>query len=277
MKQKLFFLGMVVVLASCKSYQMSTVSSVSTPQNDSTGVISVVNDSLAISYNFSGKNAPLHVEILNKLDEPLYISWEKSALIIEDQAYSFVNDVLKITGEASSTTYDYNRIFRDLNNTKYTDGSFDANVKLSKNESFIPPHSKVTRTIYALNLEKVAKVDKAGFKPTYVNLSDGTGQIRASVMEFSKENSPLQFKSYMTLYTVKNNQPHLFNHQQDFFISSVVRSSANPKNVFEFYKNPGNVIVSSKTTGYGKVMTGVAVAGVVVGASALSDTESRER
>ena len=47
------------------------------------------NDTVRISYRFWGENAPVTITIYNKLDEPLYVDWGRSALIIDDVATTY--------------------------------------------------------------------------------------------------------------------------------------------------------------------------------------------
>ena len=263
MKNIIFLFALGAIITSCKSYQLNTVSSLNAQKNDSTGVFNVVNDSVSISYNFSGENSPVSVEVFNKLNEPMYINWERSALIIADKAYSFVDDNLKITGETYSSTFELDR--RD--HFSSSSGTINANIKLSKNESFLPPHSKTSRTIFVINKVGVNQIDKSLFKKEILNDVDGIYEVYTKTASFSPENSPLKFKSYITLYTMKNNEPRYFSYQNDFFISAVTKMRQDPNNTNEYGNYPGNVMITSKTNGFGKTMALVAVAGVVGGAA----------
>jgi len=271
MKNLIVFLAAITLLLSCKSYQMSTVSSLHTKKNDSTGVFNVENDSLIISYDFVGDNMPLNVEVFNKLNTPLYINWERSALIVEDKAYSYVDDQVYITGQTSGNSYNW----ANRRNSFYENsGTINEVAKLSKNESFIPPHSKVTRSLYVLDRLALDNIQPADFKRVSLALADGNGSIRSKEATFSAKNSPLKFKSYLTFYTLVNNQPQIFSSQQDFFVSSVTKSGINPKNLIEYYNSPGNIIINSKTTAYGKTMEGVAVVGAIGAIGAIDASQN---
>lgn len=274
--KKIFIIPVfIILLSSCQSYLMSTISSHNLHKDDMTGIQSLENDSLIISYNFSGENSPLQIEVYNKLNEPLFVNWEHSALIIADKAYSFVNNDLKL--EATSST------IPDIINTPnndYTSSTISGTIKVSTKEGFVPPKSKISRKIYILNSIPLPKVDKSAFKPATFNFSDGTGSVYAKEAVFTEQNSPLKFKSYLTFFTLQNNIPHTFNYQQDFFVSTVTKSATNPKRLIEFSSGQANVIVKTKTTGYGKVMTGVAVVGAlgIVGATdAALDKNNRNK
>lgn len=266
MKKIALFLVVIAGLSSCRSYQMNTLSSSNTRKIDSTGVFNLENDSLIISYNFTGDHSPVNVEVYNKLNEPVYVNWERSSLIVSDKAYSYADDEIKIDGSASGISTQYGR-----KGLVFTDGTISATAKLSKNESFIPPHAKIDRTTNILAQVGIAEIDPALFqkkKMTYIN---GEGQVNIKEADFSAENSPLKFKSYLTLYTLKDNQPKFFALQQDFFVSSVVKSAADPKNLIEYNNSPGNVILNAKTTGYGKT---AAIVGLVTAAGALGAADA---
>lgn len=262
MKKLVLFFCISSALFSCRSYQISTVSSSNTRKTDSTGIFSLENDSILISYNFIGDNSPVNVEIFNKLSEPVYVNWERSSVIIGDRAYSYVDDEIKINGSTSGSSLRYDR-----SGDSFSNGTISATAKLSKNESFIPPHSKIRRTTNILNKVGMAEIDPSLFKKSKLNYLSGEGQINSREANFTAEDSPFKFKSYITLYTLKDNQPKAFAFQQDFFISNVTKVLTDPKDLIEYSNSPGNVILNAKTTGYGKTM---AVVGLVTAVGALS-------
>ena len=78
------------VLVSCSTYQVNVLSSTNTTKDDKTGVFNFENDSVKITYSFYGNNAPVSIQVFNKLDKPLYIDWQRSAAIIGDNAVSYM-------------------------------------------------------------------------------------------------------------------------------------------------------------------------------------------
>ena len=59
-------------------------------------------------YNFNGINAPINITIQNKLQVPVYIDWQRSALIVNDKAISYVPGELKINGGFHGGSYNPN-------------------------------------------------------------------------------------------------------------------------------------------------------------------------
>ena len=79
--------GMLLSLSSCSSYYYSTLAS-----NDRSGRYDVNkdfvidNDSVCIIYNFHGEDGPVLVTVQNKMDEPLFVDWQRSALTVRQPA-----------------------------------------------------------------------------------------------------------------------------------------------------------------------------------------------
>ena len=259
MKKTVLILSAIIFLSSCKSYLLSTVSAPNTKLDQSTGALTMQNDSLAITYNFSGEGSLLNIDVQNKLNEPLYVNWEKSAIIVNTKAYSLVDDKLKIKGETSSSSSDFF-------NTGITssNGRISGIVQLSKNESFIPPNSRINKVTDILSTIESSKIPDSAYHKVILNDTE-TGVINGKQSEFTPENSPLAFKTYLTLYTVKDNTQKFFSNQQDFYVSKVLKTSVNPKNIENFNTLPGNVMILSKSTGYGTAVTVLALSAVVVG------------
>lgn len=258
MKKLFILLGTALLFASCKTYVVSTVASSNADRDAQTGRYVLSNDTLDLNFSFAGEGMPLTVEINNKLPEPLYVDWTRSAMVIQDKAYSFVNDEIKIAGDVSSSTY-------KSRNVPYSDtyGNINATAQFSKNESFIPPHAKVSRTVYVLNTIKPTPVDKSKFEKDVMNKVNGSA-VYTKNARFSKEESPLQFRSHLTFFTVNNEQRKSFAHENSFYVSAITKTAVNPAKL-DFASNRENIIVDDKVTGFAKVMTGVAVVGAVGG------------
>ncbi len=80
-----------VLLSSCSStfYYSSLNTANEYVEKVDNGDFLIETDSLWIAYCFKGPGAPMQITVFNKLDEPLYVDWERSALIIDDKAFSY--------------------------------------------------------------------------------------------------------------------------------------------------------------------------------------------
>ena len=93
-------LSLLFSLNACSSYYYSMLSS-------DKGIVGVneyndfvqENDSVRIIYNFYGEDAPVRITVFNKLDEPMYIDWQRSSLIIGDKAVSYYKEVMPVQGD----------------------------------------------------------------------------------------------------------------------------------------------------------------------------------
>ncbi len=83
MRQFIPLTSIVFLFTGCTTYQYMTVSGKNIRQNERQEFV-VENDSIRVKYNFSGEDAPVNVEVTNKLDRPVYVDWSRSALIIND-------------------------------------------------------------------------------------------------------------------------------------------------------------------------------------------------
>src|SRR5262245_26745583 len=91
---------------SCASttYQYSTISSPDLVKNDRNEFV-VENDSLKLVYSFNGKNGPVHITIQNKLTVPVYIDWQRSAIIVRDKFKPYATSEMKIQGSYDGSTF----------------------------------------------------------------------------------------------------------------------------------------------------------------------------
>lgn len=261
----MYLLLLAGVTVSCKSYMVSTIATeTKTPLNPQNAFL-VENDSLRITYDFSGTDAPLKIGIYNKLKEPVYINWNNSALIIRDKAYSFTESNILINGSTSSAQY------RDRTPVKYTTGTIQGSAILPVNENFIPPSSEITKEINLLGSVEFTDFPKTEYKKTAVNLHDGSGVLQLKKADFQPDNSPLKFRSYITLHTLKQGIPQTFSSTGSFYIASITKTNANPGKISEFHGKPGNIMVTSNISAAGKALAGVAIVGTVGGLAVANE------
>lgn len=258
--KKLFFLfGIAATLSSCSRYYVSTLESPNTTKVDSTGVFKFENDSLAVTYNFHGEQAPISIEFYNKLNEPLYVNWKQSALIVGDKATSYSGDQITLSGNISG------RALESYYMPQYTyqESKLEGTASLPPTVSFIPPKSRITKLTLKLTGVDYKAIADSIYKKKLITMTDGYS-LRVREADFKYANSPLTFKSYLTLYTMHENTPKSFSLQQEFYVSNVTKSSINPKSMLHVDNKPGNVFYESESTAYGKTMAGVGVAALIL-------------
>lgn len=260
--KNVFILGsLICLLSACSKYQIHTLSSLKTPKNEQTGDFIIKNDTLQIGYKFNGENGPLEVQIENKLNEPLYVNWKKSALIVGDNAISYSGNKIDLKGEYIGSS-DRGGDFLDY---KIESGEITGIATIPENVSFIPPHAKISKKLLNVTSGLIALVNDS-LKSLRVFQLGGDPSYVVKIARFSRENSPLVFKSYITLYLEKDKNLQILPYENEFYISQSVLTGKKPKST-EFYKaNRSDVFYNYKPTGYGKTMAvagGVAILGVL--------------
>ncbi|MCX2452959.1 hypothetical protein OQX61_16905 [Pedobacter sp. PLR] len=268
MKKIMMLFSAALLLSSCSRYYVSSLESSTARKSEETGAFIFENDTLAVTYNFNGENAPISIEMYNKLNEPLYIDWQKSALIKGDKAVSFLGRTVSFKAGTSgySMNFSNDKAFNDLT---FYDAALKGSATLPEEISFIPPKSRISKTLLKLaEAHNYKSLADSVYKKSFISLNDRPG-IWAKAATFSPQNSPLSFKSYLTVYTEQENKRKNFSLVQDFYLSGLIKSFVNPKSMTLLEQKPGNIFYNSESTGYGKAMTGVAIGAiVVVGAAA---------
>jgi hypothetical protein len=218
MKKFLIIPIAALLLSSCGKYQMNTLSSLNTKQNTTTGVFELENDSVKILYSFAGHNIPIEINIYNKLNEPVFVDWERSALIMGDKSVTYADETIQINGVVSSTST--GRYFR------VSDAYVSGQITLPKNVAFVPPHTQINKTLSKISEHVISPINDSLFtKIKLASFYDPRG-IKAKLAKFNSDNSPLRFKSYLTLYTLNGNTPKFMVYQNDFYISQVIRTAS---------------------------------------------------
>lgn len=266
--KNVFILGSIIcLLSACSKYQIHTLSSLKTPKDEQTGDFIVKNDTLEIVYKFKGENGPLEVEIKNKLDEPLYVNWKKSALILGDQAISYSGNKIALDGKYSGSSDGL--FFRDY---QIQSGRITGTATVPEDIAFIPPHAKIDKKLLNVTAGFIS-LAKDSLKKLRVYQLEGEASYNVKIARFSRENSPLIFKSYITLYLEKDKNLQVLPYEQEFYVSQSIQTGRKPKTT-EFYKaNRSDIFYNFEPTGYGKTM---AVAGGVVLLGAMSATTTEQ-
>ncbi len=196
-------------------------------------------DSLRISYSFKGQDAPMKITIFNKMHKPLYVDWANSALVVNDIAYSY-SDNLNFSGNSISVG---------------KDDTADFITKIS-------PNRLVHCSTFHLNVsfDKIKK-----FKSRTMGDKDGKA-VSVENADFSPENTPLLFSSYLATYTSKDN-PIVY--QQDFYISNLIKTNKiSPRNLPEGLADRGDIFYVEKQANT-SFLEGLLGATLVVGAIAV--------
>lgn len=259
--------GLSMLFFSCSVYQLNTISSNTARWNETDGSFIQENDSLRIIYSFAGQNAPVSIEIHNKLNEPVTVDWQRSALVYNDSAISYAGNKAYIKGDINGSSYDWARNFST------TSANLSGSVTLPQYVDFIPPKSFIRRVPLELTNAFFENFADSFYRKIKVPSADADYKLNGKRALFTASNSPLVFSSYLTL-TYNNKDDNKIAYQQQFYISELLRLSAHPNNTTLMDKKRGDMFYVSQQTGYGKVSTGAVVA---IGAAAIVATNNNNR
>ncbi|MGV3706502.1 MAG: hypothetical protein ACO1NU_14100 [Arcticibacter sp.] len=252
-------------LSSCSTYYINTLSSTNMAKDETTGDFEFENDSLKISYRFAGEDAPVKVKVYNKLSTPVFVDWTKSALVFDGQAKGFIPEEIKFKGDISTSAW------RD-GNWSSAESTIRGSVQNQKSTSFIPPASGMETTIKSFEEGTFGALPESVFNEVDF-FSTLQGDLKVKVGRFDRSNSPMIFRTYLTLYTQDGQKNNTFSFDREFYVSKSVKTTGKPYTILEYNRDAGDVFYTSKLTGYGKTVMGVGVAAAVVGAAALAPTD----
>jgi hypothetical protein len=216
----------VLSITSCTTYYVSRVSSTNAVKNEQSGEFTIENDSIKVTYSFASLQAPVKVTVRNKLKIPLYVDWSKSALIFDEEATSYVPERTAFTANLDS---DDRKDSTQKSNNRYIRGR----ISTLTTNSFIPPNAKVeTKTIFLKSPAFQPLPNKALF-----NREDLPGfkkRIKVYSADFSRSNSPIVFRSYLTFYTSPDPAGKSFALDNEFYVAKSFRTSTAPSKFLDY-------------------------------------------
>ena len=155
------------------------------------------------------------------------------------------------------------------------ESTLQGTVQAQKQASFIPPNSGFETVIKSFDPAVFKNLSDSLYNEQDY-LSTSQGHIKVKAGNFDNSNSPLSFRTYLTLYTQDGTKNNVFQLDRDFYVSKSIKTSGRPQGFIEYSSPNAAVFYNSKRTGYGSTMTGMGVAAAVVGAAALSPDESQK-
>lgn len=227
----LLLLITIAGLSSCSRYQYMTLNSSQMTHNDKHQLV-FENDTVRITYDFGGKNAPVSVNIYNKTSQPLYVNWKKSALIRNEHSISYFDRNIYFSG--SSTTYGYhNRYFAAAGS------NFSGSMELQEGTDFIAPQSSFSKGLFTLSMSGPLAVEVPDSLPAkHSDYDYSNNMLKYRELKYDQDNSPIRFRSYL-MFTMGMNTPVEFSEVHDFYVSEAMDTKAAP-DMFNLYQQQGN-------------------------------------
>jgi hypothetical protein len=237
---RLIYLALILLaLSSCStSYQYLTLNSSEVQKNDKKEFI-WENDTMRLIYNFHGEGGPIAMTIYNKLDKPLFVNWQKSAIIRDSQAISLFNSKVQVTGSYHGNSIRWTRDFSS------TYGTSLSSFNVPEGMDMIPPGSYVTKNLQALVQPTPVYNTRFLEKTQPERATDfGGATYKYTRYAFEQSASPLQFRSYLTFVAGTNPQEFAVSHS--FYAQEVMLSAEVPE-YFGFYKPQGDQLFIKHT------------------------------
>ena len=231
MKQKYFLtvlsLVTIIMLTSCSTmYQVLEISSSDAKLEKDSYVFE--NSDLQINYNFWAQGGQVSFFIINKLDAPIYIDWDKSHFIYNGTSYEYWYDAEETNSFYSSASSASSYTFADamLNifggsaygNSQSTTSAYGRKVAVAASTKSkpkkiiqIPPKSLIIVSKFSIS--------KTAFYNCDFNIKH-TDLRTPNTKTFGKEDSPLAFRNYLT-YSAKETFEQNKTIDNEFYISSI--------------------------------------------------------
>jgi hypothetical protein len=222
-------------MTGCLQYQFATVSGNLTETARNEHVLE--NDTLIIKYVFGGANCPVTIYIQNKLGVPLYVDWKRSAVIVNNESFSYWNDVGAFQATASGFQEQW------TNSVSISHGDITGEITRNEPVSFIPPASFKERTPVVLNPDFITlKGSKADHRDVFTINQQPVSGLQ---YEYLREDSPFRYRSYLTVSTdqdFKNSQVY----ESEFWISDLFQTFVSPRLFYQEAQNRNKFYISNK-------------------------------
>lgn len=224
----LLFVSLTIV--GCSKYQYAVIASGSTV--DSVGRIINENDTLRISYAFSGLEGLARLRIYNKLDVPIYVRWDQSALVLDDQTMGHIKkNTLAINESVDDSKIRWHR--------KMSSSADSIKVTWEQSVTAIPPTSEIASEFIYLG-SKFFERTTAKMKAREHNKSV------VKYQNYSQTDSPFQFRSHLTIsFSPDFSSSKVIGN--NFWVSEVSVTGMKPKQMGP-YANRANVYYITKPT-----------------------------
>ena len=211
----LLSLGFILSFTSCTTYYYSQLHSNNIEvEKANDGQLVIETDTLSIAYCFYGENAPITISIFNKISRPLFIDWSKSAIVINNIATPYKDP------DIPGFYFDEFRQGGSFYDWKIKNDSTDSDV-IADNAQFIAPKAKISYTPLELADFSFEKYFKKEYSKKKISSKDGEKEIKT--INYTEENSPLIFSSYLTIYDPTNPSEPMF-FEQEFYISELIKA-----------------------------------------------------
>lgn len=236
MKPMLLLAALAGLLSSCTQYQYLTVSGVNVSKNEKNELVSE-NDTLKVQYNFTDYKGRVGISIYNKSNQPLEIDWKRSAIIVDGKAWSYFDPNATI-GATLEDSVQLRSRFASVSNPAYL-ASFNGSIRINEPTQFIPPSSFIYKVPLSLPIEPIQNLPEEQARREAFRLAEGV-TLYYKKMDFEKNGSPLQFRSYLTFRIGGTGAQTEFTLEHSFYVSEIWKTASGPGSFPEAVVNRGD-------------------------------------
>ncbi len=231
MHQLLLSAFIILSLASCSTYQYFTLDSADIPKDKQKEFL-WRNDTVSVTYRFSGEGGLMTVNVFNKLNQPLYINWKKSALINDGKFVSLFNKAVIVSGTIETTAYSIDK--------HWTSGSsnFSASFDLPEGIDFLPPLTGLSKSLVHIGDISWKNVSVPEDYPKEKLRTPEGAVTKFNRLYFDDNKSPIRFKTYLTIATGRTADKE-FSVQHSFYAKEMIQSTTEP-DMFSMYRKDGS-------------------------------------
>jgi hypothetical protein len=218
----------VLLFSSCEMYQFVTLSS-DLPFDERFQFYSENSEVKAV-YSFNGQGGPIHLELTNKKDKPLYVDWSKCALIINDRSYTLWTDEATIRGNALEFKVNPDNTLKSIT-------SFEGSISKQDKVTFIPPQTKIVRDSYLVCPTMISNSGRPSQKVSLFVEKGDYNERSAKKYSYSRDEAPLQFNIFLML-SEKEDLSNVIQLNSKFWASESIDARVKNSNVFmgnQFY------------------------------------------
>jgi len=215
----------LMLFTSCTTYQYITVESTQLSKDDKQSFVAD-NDTMRLTYSFSGPGGLVTIGIFNKTGQTLTIDWNKSALICNGESFPLAQ---------TNSTFTSSSFYGRGNGSLTLSGT----VSVVPGAEIIPVQSKINQnvlTLVAANPQFRMIVPDSTRKQRIT--TDDAPKMSYKLATADENSSPLRMKSYLT-FSIGQNPATEFVESHTFYVAKAYQTTYNP-GMFNLYQDQGN-------------------------------------
>lgn len=216
---------------SCMSSRYITIDSDQLKKDEASNII-YVTDSLTITYSFQGNGIPVRLNIENKSENPLFVDWSNSMVIMNGQRNKLSNLNSRINMTGTSVHFDNGVSHTNMNGV----------IRNAELISIIPTNAYESINVFSL-YRHISMREKVKHNTKMESLYSRQG---AFIEQFDSENSFNKFRVFLAM-SYDPTFSKVFYIDKSFYVSEIVFTDIMPDEMATRPMNRGHVIASGST------------------------------